>query len=459
MILSTRLDKARFTDRAACLSILVAGLITSTAVFAQSDTDETKTADEDLYITVESGDTFSDIVTREMRSYDAWGEIARYNKLESPDNLQPGDVIVIPAAVLKLRNYATVTFTKGKATHHSTIKGTKGTLAKGDKIYPGDMIETDSDGFVNVSFNGGSSVNIQPDSTMKIDELECINREDACQIELRSEKGELGLDVQNEDFQKPTVFSIDSPYASAAVRGTRFDFDIDDGNALGVTEGTVEIAINGNRNEVEAGKGVLVAESGSIGDLIDLLSNPAFKLNDDFTRISEEDLINWDEVSSAAGYLLAFDENESMQSALTTVTETNLYTKPELPAGDFYISGRAFDANGLRGFTSKKLLRSVAIDEQVESPELEIVLDGTEMKITAAGSPADDIEVKIGNELLMLGSTEYILSQDTRQLKGGDTMTVEADPGMSWYLQSRKIVNEGTVSPYGLLYVFEKVGG
>jgi len=81
------------------------------------------------------------------------------------------------------------------------------------------------------------------------------------------------------------------------------------------------------------------------------------------------------------------------------------------------------------------------------------------MKITAAGSPADDIEVKIGNELLMLGSTEYILSQDTRQLKGGDTMTVEADPGMSWYLQSRKIVNEGTVSPYGLLYVFEKVGG
>jgi len=472
MILSTHRDKARLTSRAIHSSVLATGLATglvaslfvSSAALSQSNTntaepDKTKAAIQDLRITVQPGDTFSGIVTREMKSYDAWGEIARYNKLESPDNLKPGDVIVIPAEVLRLRNYATVVFAKPKAIHHNASEGTKGNVAKGDKIYLGDLIETNENGFVSMSFNGGSSVNIQPDSTVEISMLDCIDREKACQIKLEAEKGRIGLDVQRTGFAKPTVFSIDSPYANAAVRGTSFDFDVDEGNVLGVTEGSVAISFNGNSNNILAGKGVLAGEGRSINDVFDLLAAPTFNLNDGITHVSSEDVISWDAVDTAVIYQLAYDENESMQSALITLTETSRYTKPELPVGDFYISGRAVDSNGLRGFLSKKQIRSVAIDQEVDAAELDVVIDGMKMQITAAGTPADDIEVKIGNEVVVVDGTEYIMGDSTHRLRGGDTITVDVDPARAWYLQSRKVVNRNNVSPYGLLYFFDKTSG
>jgi len=182
-------------------------------------------------------------------------------------------------------------------------------------------------------------------------------------------------------------------------------------------------------------------------------------LNDDITYVSNEDVISWNAVEGAVSYLLAYDESESMQSAFISLTETNTYTKPELPAGDYFISGRALDSNGLRGFTSKKRVRSVAIDPQVESPELEIEVDGTEMKITALGSPDDDIEVKIGNSVVTQGGIESIVGEAIQQMKGGGTVTMDIDPANPWYLQGRKIVNQDNVSPYGLLYFFDKVGG
>ena len=461
MNLSTRRLLTARAARAARVPVLAAcvaaGVFVPVVVTAQSDSQQEV---QDLRITVQSGDTFSDIVTREMKSYDAWGEIARYNKLESPDDLKPGDVIIIPAQVLRLRNYATVIFVKGTAVHHNSAKGTKGNISKGDKIYAGDLIETAEDGFVSVSFNGGSSVNIQPDSTMKINVLECIDREDACQIKLRSEKGALGLDVKSSGFEKPTVFIIDSPYASAAVRGTSFDFDINDGNALGVTEGTVQIQLNGSglRNDIEIGKGVLAGEGKSINDLIDLLADPAFKLNDDITRVSSQDVINWDPVSGAVNYLIAYDTNESMQSVVTSLTETKTFNKPDLPAGDYYVSGRAVDSNGLRGFVSKKRIRSIAIDPQLESPELDVQLVGAEMTVIASGSPSDNIEVKIGNSVTTVDGIEYVLGEEMMQVKGGDSITVSIDPAQPWYVQGRKVTSN-RVSSYGLLYIFEKSGG
>lgn len=446
-----RLD-ARRAGSASRSLILLAMLGSATAI-AQSETTL-----KDRHITVESGDTFSGILSRELQSLDAWGDVARYNKLASPDNLKPGDVIIIPKEVLRLRNYATVVYMKGTALRRNSAGGAQEALKKGDKIFIGDIIETDADGFVSVSFNGGSSVNIQPESTMKINLLECIDRKTACEIKLRSEKGQLGLDVKSVGFEKPTEFSIDSPFASAAVRGTRFDFDIDDGNILGVTEGTVEISLNGITNDVNIGKGVLAGQGRSINDLYDLLVKPEFKLRDDINRVSSEDIINWGAVPEAGTYLLAYAPSESMQDVLVSQTMTNTFTKPELPAGTYYVSARAIATNGLRGFSNKKQIQSVSIDESVVGPELDVLIDGTQMQVTPSGSASDSFEVKIGNALESIESKEYIVSDSTHQVKGGETITVEIDLGKQWYLQGRKVVSQSAVSPYGLLYFLEKSG-
>ena len=323
MIKSAIGQSFRLTGRAVRTCLIAAGLLTwSVAALSQSQ-------EEDLRVTVKSGDTFGGILKRELQSLDAWGEVARYNELETPDKIRPGEVLVIPAEVLMRRHYATVVYVKGKAIHHSASKKTMQQVTKGSKVFRGDLIETARDGFVSVSFNGGSSVNIQPESAMRISLLNCIDKENACEIKLNAEKGYLGLDVQGVDFKKPTIFNIDTPYASAAVRGTRFDFDINDGNVLGVTEGKVEITYNGNRSDVDIGKGVVVADGGSIGQQIDLLGKPEIRLSDDQDKVSSEDVISWEVVSGAEKYLVTYAGSESMQDVVASIAVS--YTHLTLP--------------------------------------------------------------------------------------------------------------------------------
>lgn len=452
MIKSSLCEKAGFTSRALRACAIAAGITASVSVYAQSSDGV-----EDLHVTVESGDTFTGIVTRELIDLDAWGDVARFNKLESPDRLSPGDVIVIPAEVLRRRNYAKVVFVKSKAVHHSVADNTKKEVVKGAKIYPGDLIETDKSGFVSLSFSGGSSVNVQPESTMRINVIKCIDKDEACEIDLNSENGKLSLDVQSVGFKKPTIFSIDSPYASAAVRGTRFDFDVDEGNILGVTDGVVEISLNGIRNTIDVGKGVLAGQGRSINDTYDLLVQPPLRMSDDINRVSTEDIISWDVVNGADKYLVAYATTETMQDVVVSLTEPDNITKPDLSSGEYYVSTRAVDPNGLRGFPSKKKFSRVKIDEKSTAPELEVLISESDMQVTASGGTGA-VEIKVGNSLETIDTVEYLVGISTHQLNAGQTISIPVNSSKQWYLQARKVVNQSTVSPYGLLYFFDKSG-
>ena len=454
MIKKSVSDSQCFAGKSFQLSVILAVIIAwPTYSHAQPDDGIT-----DLTVTVESGDTFSQIISRELQSLDAWQEVADHNKLNAPDSLRPGDVIVIPAEVLRRRNYAKVVFVKGKATHLSSSLNSQKPVTKGAKVYAGDIIKTDPQGFVSLTFNGESSVNIQPDSTMRINIIRCIDIEESCEIGLESENGQLRFDVQSVGFKKPTTFTIKSPFASAAVRGTRFDFDINDGNVLGVTEGVVEISLNGASNNVGKGKGVLAGEGRSINDLIDLLEQPALRLDLDVNRISKEDSVSWNKVQGAENYLLAFAGGESMQDVVASVGETDNFTVPKLAAGDYFVSARATDINGLRGFVSKKKISVVKVDEQVAAPELDIVLADSEMRLSAPDAGQHLVEVKIGNRLGAADGQEFLIATSAYQIRAGQTVTVPIDTSKDWYMQGRKVISGTTVSPYSFLYVFDKAG-
>lgn len=456
MIKSTIGQSVRFTCRVVSCSVLLVGMFGS-AVMAQS---ATSLETQDRKVTVKPGETFSSIVLRELDTLGPWVEIAKYNKIVSPDNLKPGDVVVIPAHLLRLKNYATVIYVKRSVSHYDSVKNAKAELSKGTRIHRGDLIETDQSGFVSVSFNGGTSVNIQPESKMKITALECVDFKSACKIDLESVKGKLGINVQSVGFEKPTVFNIETPYASAAVRGTEFDFDVtEDGNVLGVTDGNVEITYNGANSSIDEGKGVLAGDGRSINDLFDLLKQPELVLGDDVTLISSEDIINWQPVDDAASYLIDFALSESMSDILISSSETNTFTKPVLPQGEIYISARAVATNGLRGFSNQKKLFSVDIDTESESPDLDVVLAGNEMQVTASDGSGADVEIKIGNSLQTIENEEYILVDQVHRISAGESLKLEIDRTRDWYLQGRNIIDEDTVSPYGLLYVFEETGG
>ncbi len=428
----------------------------SYAQTSPSGVEESKSKDRDLQVVVEPGDTLTAIVRRELESLDAWQQVADYNELPRPDQLVPGDVIAIPAALL---NFAKIVFTKGQTTHLGVSSGVEGdsdnrTAEKGARVFVGDVLKTGKDGFVILVFKGSTTVKIQPESEVLIERLDCYDKKRPCLIDLKTAGGKLNLDVNSEGFLKPTAFTIQTPYASAAVRGTGFDYDTsENSNILGVTEGTVEISLGGNRVAVPVGKGTVAGEGKSINTLYDLPPKPVF-VQADNSRFSSEDYLSWSQIDGAVRYSAALVESASNTDVLSSYQGETAAVKTDSGPGEYFIDVRAIDANGLQGFVARRTIRQQSIDENTIAPELEMELVDDILKIKPAGT--GPVEVRLGNRLVDIDTDEVMLDFRSYTINGGVTFETRVNRDQVWYVLGRKVVDSNTVSRYGQLYEFPK---
>ena len=426
----------------------------STTTNAQLASVDSKVAKADLHVVVKSGDTLTTIIKRELGSLDLWQQVVQVNALDAPDKLSPGDLIVIPWEMLQTRNYAKVVFLKGRVALQRNGNKEALVLRKGDRIYIGDTIKTGDEGFVSLSFKGESQVNIQPDSDVELHELECFDVKRACEIKLKTTTSDMKIDVDNVGFSQPTKFSIETPYATAAVRGTEFDFSTKDGNILGVTEGVVQITANEVSSRVPIGKGALAGEGRSVDVLFDLLSEPQF---DDIPRVSAQDQITWQPVAEAEKYSVVIATSESLSDVIRSFdTNRPTFTAPAIAAGQYFVGTRAIAANGLKGFEAVKRVDQVKLDNTAVAPEMEIELSGNTITIKPAGQVSS--EIHIGNRLEIVDDREVVADFKSYDVRAGSTLELEVDPNSDIYLTSRAIVNNNTVSPYGNLYELKARG-
>ena len=143
-----------------------------------------------------------------------------------------------------------------------------------------------------------------------------------------------------------------------------------------------------------------------------------------------------------------------MQDVVSSLTATDNMIRPDLGTGDYFISSRGVASNGLRGFTTKKKISLVSVDETVTPVDLNIEVSGTEMRISAPDASAVT-EVRVGNELKEIDSVEYLVSTNSYMLPPGQDLTIPIDLAKDWFVRGRSLVAEDVVSPYGFLYVFE----
>ena len=411
----------------------------------------------DLHLVVKPGETLNAILLRELETVEDWKLVARTNKIAEPDKLRPGDVIVIPASLVQKRNYARLAFAKGTAELIRAITQSVEKIKKGLKVFVGDAIKTGNDGFVSLTFRDQSQVNILPNSAVVVEKLECFDKTVSCVIGLRSTEGELNLDVGGLEFELPTRFTIETPYASAVVRGTQFDFDIRDGNILGVTEGEVEISIAGQSARVPVGKGTLAGEGRSIATQYDLLPAAQFPEFVDFNRVSAEDLLQWNAVEDAERYLVTIATDEAMTNVVTTSANSAseqgaTVVFSEVQPGDYFIGVRAVDQNGLRGFAATRKLQQVSIDKEI-GPELNIEIIGNEMEIRSESERP--LEIRVGNELQFAEGLDRLLQYQTYQLQPGNSLELDVGDSPNWYLVAREILSENSVSSYSGLYEYK----
>ena len=415
-------------------------------------------------VVVSAGDSFRSIARRELGRAGLAQQLAEYNETVESANLVAGQVIRIPIHVPARLEFAQVIFVKGPVlvqrkltkdttkvdtftvgAQHSDVSSVQMTpLDRNSEVYPGDVIDTGDSGFASIEFSSGSVINLQPGTEAIINRLNCLPDDESCVIDIKTLRGKVTSNVQTRQDQ-PTDFRISTPYASAAVRGTVFDIEATPkGLIIGVTEGGVALStdLSDDALPLDLGFGSIVKASQAPGDPIALLPSPVFKRIP--ARMAIGDTIGWwpNTVAAKYGALVSTDAAGRDVQVATEISQQKIgFSK--LDVGDYFLTIRAIDENGLRGFTSSSSITIAEIDP---------ALDTVDTKISTEGS---EYLVEITNPLLIANGYEVQISDNPAF---DDPLSVDIDPSGTAvfridddhvFTRARALIDPFTVSAFG----------
>lgn len=397
-------------------------------------------------VLVATGDTLSSIAERELGHVGFAPQLAEFNGLIVSAPLSPGNIIHIPIHVPARDEFARVAFSKGSV-HVLRAKSNSQPveLARDSEVVSGDTVTTGDNSYVSIEFSSGSVVNLQPVTEAVITRLNCLPGDDSCIIDIFTLKGTVTSDVEVRDNQ-PVDFRISTPYASAAVRGTKFDTEASpDALLIGVTEGRVMVSAQGQNVDLDVGFGSVIEPDLPPSEPIALLSAPVFKRVP--ARFAVGDAVAWWPLVDATSYMARVTNDDAGNQVLTSfsvsVDRISLDTIDTIDAGDYFLHVRAVDSNGLRGFTSNTRLTVAAIDSSILPVATTVTRQGREFLVSVQNPPAD----VNGFEIQVSDNEEFDdpLSVD---VNGNGTAVFRLDDDRV-FTRARALIDPYTVSAYG----------
>jgi len=311
------------------------------------------------------------------------------------------------------------------------------------RVVEKDLIVTGENGFVSLSFSTGTVVNIQPSSEVGIDKINCPSTDTQCSIELNAISGSVNSDVKNIN-SNGVNFTITTPYATAAVRGTVFDIDISNSHLLaGVTKGRVQVSSTSDQIELPENFGTKVELNQPPSDPKPLLQAPVFK--SETPRYFGADELSWDRVNLANQYIVAFNDATGLVNR-TFLTDT-IQPLEELSVGTYTAVIRAVDDEGFKGNPASKTFDIVKTEKQLSGPRLTSTVNANSYSLTLLNQQATSNQVE-----LIFSPTrnfEQFVSLDIspNEVVGG------VRPANTIYITARGIVNNTTVTRFGPIIV------
>ncbi|MFK8077793.1 MAG: FecR domain-containing protein [Granulosicoccus sp.] len=415
-------------------------------------------------VIVTPGDTFQTISKKTLGRAGFAPHIADFNNIPIETPLVPGDIIRIPIHVPARREFAQVVFVKGSVVAHRTTKIAREaaenidqapqqseysssqmvSLSRDSEVFPGDLIDTGTNGFASIEFSSGSVINLQPNTEARLNRLNCLPADDSCVIDIRTIRGKVTSNVKTREDQ-PMDFRISTPYASAAVRGTVFDIDVDASALLvGVTEGAVDLSSDAadTKTTLNLGFGSVVKQGQAPSDPIALLPAPVFQRIP--ARLAAGDTIGWWPNPRAAEYAALVSTNASGLESLTAFNVRDQRVGfDDIESGDYYLHLRAIDANGLRGFSTSSLITIADIDPSVEPVDTNVVTQGSEYLVEVINPVIEALgyEIQISNDQ----SFSDPLSVDVDD-SGAAVFRIDDD---TVFTRARVLLDPFTVSAFG----------
>ena len=313
---------------------------------------------------VTPGDTLWSISTRYLTdgpSRDNIAALAKLNRIDDPNRLQPGVQVQLPIALLRMTpGRAQIVETYGPA----CIDGKP--ASKGATIVEGNRLETDEFGGILVELADGSRIWIRGASSARIQRLKSAPDVGYADTGVQIESGRVETFVSK--LRGQSRFEIRTPTAKLGVRGTQFRVWADaDGGRAEVLEGQVVAEGSSARREiaVDAGFGVRVDSAGRAADPVKLLGAPPL---DGVRELYERPLVRVPigvvggaPASGAAIYRgHVADANSGAIVASQVVNKAGAssisteFRFPDLPDGRYNLTARARDRAGIEGFDATR---------------------------------------------------------------------------------------------------------
>ena len=327
-----------------------------TQVSAQELAAPTASSHHYRYRAVE-GDTLIGLGTRLLQRPNDWTQLARLNNIRNPRRIPVGSVIRIPFDLLKTTPApAKVVAIEGLASVQLVGQSEPVPLHNAAQVDQGQQITTDGQGYATIELPDGSTLHIQPDTTVVLERSVSHEGTGVFSTTWRLIKGRVESMVQRVRDGKPR-YEIQTPQATMGVRGTVFRTAASgDTSTSEVLSGVVAAAPNRAPSTatrlVNAGQGTWVR--GRTTEVVPLLPAPDLA---SWPNLHERLLVKGAvaPVAGAQGYRAQVARDGGFREVVAEQqSPLPQFKLAGLPDGHYHLRVRAIDARVLEGMDASR---------------------------------------------------------------------------------------------------------
>jgi hypothetical protein len=324
-------------------------------------------------IVVHERNTLINICKKYLEHPNKWKKIAKFNHLKNPDLIYPGQILRIPASLLKGEPaYGIVDFVKGRVECQSEEGKEWRLLSINDRVREGAKIRTDDEGTVDIDFKDGNSFLQRPNTMVGIQTAKRKGAKYAV-YRLFLNIGRTVTKIKNITGTE-SRFEIGTPSCVAAARGTRFRTSVDLSEAARseVLEGTVDVEGMSQKVKVREGEGTLVKKGEPPIKPRKLLQPPVITSLMPIYRAIPI-CFEFSKVAGAVSYRALFSRDNDFKDILKEqiIKPGEQFMVFQTDDGTYFLQVRSIDDIGLEGQPSDTAIIKVRINPMppmIESP-------------------------------------------------------------------------------------------
>lgn len=314
---------------------------------------EESAAEAAWHYTVKPNDSFELIYRKYLASRAGMVKLSAHNQHPLSKKLQPGQVLVIPVALLKKTPVnVQVLVASGDVVASTTQQQTPRAIKVGDTLTQGDKLKTGKYSVAKLRFADGSVVDVQQNSSIEIHASYQYAGKETFVSLLKLNNGRTEIEA-NPNHTVGNSMQIETPSAIAAVRGTQFRVATDTDVALQETiEGQVAFSGAGQEVVLAKGFGSVVEKNQAPLPPIVLPNAPDVTA---FSQQFEQNHAKFALVPQAE--VVAFVSQLARDAAFTQIVHEQVTPVgpsaalliPDLANGQYYLRLRAQESHGLQG--------------------------------------------------------------------------------------------------------------